>query len=64
VCNEINCILDIVVKAISWPMGIGFQVFGHLKKYFGRVWNLRISLKNKWCWATIGRQKANNPSVL
>jgi len=44
VFNEKNCILDIVVKAISWPKEIGSQVFGYLDNCYGRLWNLRITL--------------------
>jgi len=43
VYNEINCILDVVVEAISWPKGIGLQVFGYLGNYYGMHWNLRKS---------------------
>jgi len=63
VCNE-NCIIDIVVKAISWPKRIVLKGFGYLEKYYGRLWNLRKSKKSKWYWGTIGRQNSNNLSVL
>jgi len=56
--NEINCILDIVVKAINWPKRFGFYGFDYLGKNYCSLWNLRKSLKSKWYRASIWQAKS------